>query len=497
MHKRFIALARVSSREQEREGFSLDVQEDALKRYTACEKGEIVKFYRIAETASKHSERKIFKEMLAYARRNAHKVDGLLFYKVDRAARNIFDYVELERLEVEYELPIIYVSQPTENTPAGRMQRRILSNMASFYTEQQSLDVKEGLARRVQSGLFVNKAPYGYQNVRIEGRSIVKVHPENGPTIRKIFELYAYQNHTLDSLTRALIEEGVCYTQAQHRFPRSQLHAILRDRSYIGELSYHGQWYPGKHEPLIDRSTFNRVQVLLGEKTYNAHQSVYGSGMITCGHCGRPVVVEIKTKQTQKGLREYRYYRCAKYNGKNHPSIRLNESALEEQALALFDRMKIQDKKIHDWVIKVLLAKTKQAQQTNKDRLADLQRQLVIVKGQKDRLLNLRLLEEIDSETFTAKQMELRDREADFDLKIQGQGRQQSEYAELAVKVFELSQGLKEKWLTADIPEKRQILEIICLNLTLDGVSLVPEMRKPFDILAEGPILATSRGDWI
>ena len=31
--KKYVALARVSSREQEREGFSLDVQEEALQRY--------------------------------------------------------------------------------------------------------------------------------------------------------------------------------------------------------------------------------------------------------------------------------------------------------------------------------------------------------------------------------------------------------------------------------------------------------------------------------
>ena len=79
---------------------------------------------------------------------------GLLFYKVDRAARNLFDYVELERLESECGVQFISVSQPTENTPAGRMQRRMLASMASFYTEQQSLDVKEGLERRVESGLF-------------------------------------------------------------------------------------------------------------------------------------------------------------------------------------------------------------------------------------------------------------------------------------------------------------------------------------------------------
>ncbi len=51
--KQFVALARVSSREQEREGFSLAVQEDGLKRYAQQAGGTIVQLFRIAETASK------------------------------------------------------------------------------------------------------------------------------------------------------------------------------------------------------------------------------------------------------------------------------------------------------------------------------------------------------------------------------------------------------------------------------------------------------------
>src|SRR5438034_4734378 len=97
--KSFIGLARVSSREQEREGFSLEVQEEALKRYASHAGGDIAKFFKIAETASKSDERKTFRELVAYAKKNASLLDGLLFYKVDRAARNLFDYVELERLE--------------------------------------------------------------------------------------------------------------------------------------------------------------------------------------------------------------------------------------------------------------------------------------------------------------------------------------------------------------------------------------------------------------
>ena len=192
MEKQFIALARVSSREQEREGFSLEVQEVALRRYAEQHGGVISKLFRIAETATKPDERRTFKELLQYAKKNASSIAGVLFFKVDRAARNLFDYVELERLENDYGVEVVYVTQPTENTPAGRMMRRTLANMASFYTEQQSLDVKDGLLRRVQSGLFVGKAPFGYLNVRRNGRSLVDVDGKNASKVKRIFELYAH-----------------------------------------------------------------------------------------------------------------------------------------------------------------------------------------------------------------------------------------------------------------------------------------------------------------
>ncbi len=75
--------------------------------------------------------------------------------------------------------------------------------------------------------------------------------------------------------------------------------------------------------------------------------------------------------------------------------------------------------------------------------------------------------------------------------------RSHHEMVDLAVKVFELSQTLRDKWLTANYPEKRQILEILCLNYRLDDVSLYVQMRKPFDVLAKGLDFEKSRGDRI
>lgn len=493
--KQFIALARVSSREQEREGFSLDVQVDGLNLDAERRKGKIVKLWRIAETASKKDERKTFKELIAYAKKHATELDGILFYKIDRAARNLFDYVELERLESEFDVPFFSVTQPTENTPSGRMQRRMLASMASFYTEQQSLDVKEGVKRRVESGLFPQKAPYGYRNLRVDKRGLVEVHAVNGPKITKLFQLHAYEQLTLDGLRDRLYQEGILYSDSCPRFPRSKLYAILRDRSYLGDVKFRGQWHPGTHTPLVDRVTFDRVQVLLGEKVYRSHELTYAGDLIRCKHCGHTVTGESVVKKTTG--KEYVYYRCAQYNAPGHPRIRLAEEKLDRQLLSIFDKMRIASDAQRDWFARQLRSQTVQDQQGSRERRIELNRQLSLVIQQQDQLVNMRLNEEINPDTYAAKATELRDREANLKLKLDACDLGRHENAEIAVKAFELSQNLRAKWLTADYSAKRRVLEIVFLNFDLDDVTLVPTMRKPFGILAEGLSVSSSRDDRI
>jgi hypothetical protein len=105
---------------------------------------------------------------------------------------------------------------------------------------------------------------------------------------------------------------------------------------------------------------------------------------------------------------------------------------------------------------------------------------------QQGRLLNLRLMEEIDADTYAQKATELRDEEARLRLEIDACSRDRNEIADLAVKAFELSQSFQAKWVTFDYDAKRRILEIVCLNWRLVDASLVPVMRKPFDLLVMG-----------
>ncbi len=490
----FVALARVSSREQEREGWSLEVQVDELNAYATRNGGTIIKLFRIAETATRAEERKTFKELIEYTLKHKSEIDGILFYKIDRAARNLFDYVELERLEFDHEVPFVSTSQPTDNQPAGRMARRMLAIIAAFYTEQQSLDVRDGQQRRVAAGLFLGLAPYGYRNFRQNLRGLIDIDPDEAPRVQYIFKLYAFERLTGDMIIERLAKEGIPYTQATNRWPRCKVYQILRDRSYLGEVFYQGSWLPGVHTPLVERPVFDRVQVLLGDKQYRSHELAYGSELIKCGHCQHPITGEVIEKKKTGKL--YVYYRCARYNTDGHPRTRVTEAELDKGMLAILDRLSLPGP-VRDWFERALRQWTIAETKDTRARAEDHQRRLTALREQQDRLLNLYTLGEIGVERYREKDADFRDQIARTTLQVEAVDRRRDEHAEMILKVFELSQTLRQRWVGADHLAKRRLLEIVCLNFRLDGVTLVPEWRKPFDVLAEGLSVSSSRGDRI
>lgn len=473
---RFLALARVSSREQEREGFSLDIQEDALKREAERRHGQIIKLWRIAETASKKDERTTFKELVAFATKHAADLDGILFYKIDRAARNLFDYVELERLESEYHVPFFSVTQPTENTPAGRMQRRMLASMASYYTEQQSLDVREGVKRRVECGLFPQKAAFGYRNIRVEKRGLVEVHLDNGPKVRRIFGLFAAERLTLDQLRQRLHDEGVYYSDSRPFFPIATLYAILRSRAYLGEIWYHHQWFPGTHEPLVDQATWHRVQRSLSGKVRPTHDLTFAGGLIRCQHCGHVVTGEqVIKKSTGK---PYFYYRCSVYNAPGHPRDRVSEKFLNQSFLCIFDRLTITSDEQAAWFRRQVQRHAADQGEGGSKRATENTRQLSLTIQRRKELLDMRLGGEIEAEVFATKDAELRKREDHLRETLTAETRGVASEP----LGFDLAKCLKATWASANLLAKRRILRSISSDLRLNG-ELTPMLAKPFDVM--------------
>lgn len=489
MAKQFVAWARVSSLRQKKEGFSLEDQESRLLEFAQRLGGTVVKLFKIAETASKREERETFREFTSYVKKQSRRLGGMLFVKVDRAARNLQDWADLEALAEETSVPLFFPDQPTGETPAGRMQRRMSAVFASYQTDQQATDIRAGHKRRIENGLPLGRQ-FGLRNVRVNGRSIIEHDPINAPKVKRIFELFAYQPVTMEQLIDLLARQGIVYTDRQPRFRMSTLHRILHNRHYLGEVRHQGLWHPGKFEPLVDLATFQVVQDRLGGKVYRKPQITYAGNLIVCGHCGHVITGEKKRKKSPDGtIREYSYYRCSRYSRDGHPRLRLTEASIDTRLLEIFDRLHIANEGIRNWFVEVIRAKAHAGQDQNQDHKKELERQREQVDAKLKLLLDLRMEGEIGTEEYAAKRQELRERESAIRLQLETSDRDSWEIADLAIKAFELSQSLKERWFKADYNAKRAILEILFESVRLNSENVEFSLRKPFDVLANTPNL--------
>ena len=76
-------------------------------------------------------------------------------------------------------------------------------------------------------------------------------------------------------------------------------------------------------------------------------------------------------------------------------------------------------------------------------------------------------------------------------------GQTDSSRGEAALELYDWTQKAAEIWRGSNNAVKREILDAVCLNRSLNDVNLVTQKRKPFDSFAERPILSNSRDDRI
>ena len=98
--------------------------------------------------------------------------------------------------------------------------------------------------------------------------------------------------------------------------------------------------------------------------------------------------------------------------------------------------MKVADQEVSNWFVEVLKAQTLDQQADRQAQESELQRQVTLYGTQQDRLVNMRLNEEIDESMFARKHQEIRDRLASINLQLEVLQRSNDEIAELALKVF-------------------------------------------------------------
>ena len=199
-------------------------------------------------------------------------------------------------------------------------QLSVLLSFAQFEREIISERTRDKLAAARRKGKWLGSRPVlGYDADWRASRLIVN--EEEAKRVRAIFALYE-ELGSLSASVRELRLRGCPTKRSKTRqgisrggapFTKGTLHYLLTNVTYLGEVKYQGEIYPGDQSAIVPRDVFQRVQALLAKNRCGkttAHQlRLKGKlqGKMFCGRCNTPM----RHTFTAKGTRRYRYYVCA------------------------------------------------------------------------------------------------------------------------------------------------------------------------------------------
>lgn len=239
---------RVSSKEQEKEGYSLDAQEKLGDDYALRNNLNIVKRWKVSESAWKE-DRDSFSEMLEYAKKH-EEVKHIIFDVTDRMTRNDMDKIKIYTLIKLYDKTIHFSrSNKTINKYSGSEDEFMLDievAVAKKMSNDISRKTKMGMQEKAEQGLYPSNAPLGYRNNRLT--HLIDVDEQIAPYVKRAFSLMASGSYSLSMLVNALYNEGFRGKKG-NRIGKSAIDHFLKNPIYYGAFRWKKQLRQGSPYP--------------------------------------------------------------------------------------------------------------------------------------------------------------------------------------------------------------------------------------------------------
>jgi len=324
--RRSLRYLRVSSKKQmdtdadiDPEGNSIDTQRKVCQeRERELGLVNIDEYVEPGNSAQTIEKRPVFQEMLKRIARD-RDVDCVIIYMRSRAFRNFTDAAITKRQLLKYGVKLISAKEDFGEGMMADAMEAVTDIINELQVRMSSEDIKVKMANKARNGGTIGRAKLGYLNekVLVDGRKVntVAVDPERSEYVLMAFELMATGQETYASICKKLTEAGLVMPMTG-KYPGGSISAeklrlMLRDRYYLGIVTYKGVEYPGRHQPLISEELFERVQQVTarlseGHTRMRTHHH-YLKGLLACGRCKKQLVV-----QRARGRRggEYYYFFC-------------------------------------------------------------------------------------------------------------------------------------------------------------------------------------------
>ncbi len=480
MRESAVGIARVSSKDQE-DGYSLASQDKLISTYSDNHDFRLLKVFKIAETASKAKQRRIFREAMKFVA--DHEVRNLIVEKVDRHARNFYDAVETDEwLQANDTRKIHFIKDGLVLHKNSRSQEwlnwGIRVVMAKNYIDNLREEAMKGWSEKLAQGWLPGVPPQGYLNKTVDGRRIQVPDEKTWRIVKDMFELYLQPGQNGKTVTKEMALRGV-RTRKGRPYVHGRIDEMLKNPYYVGIICWDGREYPGKHETFIDRELWDRVQ----EKMHGGRPAVYKKhnplfkNMITCEICNGVV-----TWQLQKG----RYYgACQRRNPLCKVKKTIREDRLEESIQLLLNDLVCPSQQLIAWVTEQLEAKRKTTSHANEDSLEAINKQVDRLVRMDGDLYDDKLAGDITKDVYQTKHTafmeqlnELRSKQTSLESKVNKNDLPQR------LALLKLTQMAAKLYQTRTIDQKRVILTKLFSSLTYSDGAVSVKYSKFASVIA-------------
>lgn len=405
------------------------------------------------------------------------KAHGVIIHKIDRSARNLKDWADLGEL-IDAGVEVQFANESLDlNTRGGRLSADIQAVVASDYIRNLREETKKGFYGRLKQGLYPLPAPVGYLNT---GKGKVKeIDPATAPLVAKAFELYSTAQYPLHRLLEELHGMGL-RNRRGGGLSLNGLSTILNNPFYMGlvRIGRTGELFPGGQQPLVSKSRFERVQMILRGKTVNRivqHNFTFRR-LIRCGDCGRTLIGEL-----QKG---HVYYRC---QTRSCPTKTKRQESIEAVVHSrLFQTLQFDQEEldyIEGWMARAHLQEDSlREQELQSCRLA-----LEAIRGRLNRVTDAFIDGAIDKHLFEERKNALLVEEKDLQGKIRDLEAGGAGGLKRLEGFLELIKHAVIAYENANPDEKRNLLKILTSNLTADAKNVDLKPNPSVEIIVKRP----------
>ena len=458
-------LARVSSKSQEDEGYSLDSQVKLLQSYCEVKGLHVVKVFKIAETASKDQSRKVFHELLGYIRTN--DICHLAVEKTDRLTRNLRDAVAVDDwLQGDKDRMLHAVKENLLLHKEAKSDVKFMWNIhlavANKYTNNLREEAMKGWAEKLAQGWLPAPPPPGYMTITQNGKRIHVPNPATKKMVRKAFELYLDPNQSVATVAERLKVMGLV-TRKGRPYAKSKVQKMLTNPFYIGINHFDGQDYPGAQQPLISKALFDAVQEKLRSKKpikQVSHNPVF-KGMMCCRDCSGTITWE-KHGDVYYGACQRRSEACL---GKKY----IREDKADEEIRKMLDKLICPSEKIMQWVFTTLRSRQQQNIANREDLVASLQAKLARIERMEEVLYDDKLAGLISPEKYLTKHQQLTREKKGVSDELESLDSSIALRVEYGLALLELSQQATKIYKNKSVEQKRLIMSEMFHSIETSG----------------------------